>query len=265
MRRFGELAGWVSGEGERVLLLHGGPGLSFEYIDPLRDELDGFRVACYQQRGVGPSTLDGPFDLETAVADAVAVLDALEWESAWIAGHSWGGYLLVHLLLAAPDRCRGGLAIDPLGAVGDGGMAAFEAEMNARTPPGDSERAAAIDARALRGESTEEDLRESLRLYWPAYFASRERVAPFLELQSSVDAYSELLAAAQAATCELGAIRVPFGAVVGERSPMPYAEAAAPTVAAIPGAWLEVVPGAGHFPWFEVPGCVRTALTRLVH
>ena len=35
---------------------------------------------------------------------------------------------------------------------------------------------------------------------------------------------------------------------------MPYAEAAAPTVARIEGAWLEVVPGAGHFPWFEVPG-----------
>ena len=33
--------------------------------------------------------------------------------------------------------------------------------------------------------------------------------------------------------------------------------------ARIPGAWVEVVPGAGHFPWLDVPGCVRRALRRL--
>jgi pimeloyl-ACP methyl ester carboxylesterase len=44
---------------------------------------------------------------------------------------------------------------------------------------------------------------------------------------------------------------------------MPYAQAAAPTVESIPGAWLEVVDEAGHFPWFERPGSVRAALERL--
>jgi proline iminopeptidase len=31
----------------------------------------------------------------------------------------------------------------------------------------------------------------------------------------------------------------------------------------IPGAWVEVVDGAGHFVWFEAPGAVRIALRRL--
>ena len=31
----------------------------------------------------------------------------------------------------------------------------------------------------------------------------------------------------------------------------------------IPGAWVEVVEGAGHFIWAETPGAVRAALGRL--
>ena len=61
-----------------MLLLHGGPGLSFEYLDQLGDELaPDFRVAAYQQRGLEPSTLSGPFTIAQAVDDAVSVLDGL--------------------------------------------------------------------------------------------------------------------------------------------------------------------------------------------
>jgi pimeloyl-ACP methyl ester carboxylesterase len=31
----------------------------------------------------------------------------------------------------------------------------------------------------------------------------------------------------------------------------------------IPGAWVEVVDGAGHFIWVEAPGAVRAALRHL--
>ena len=75
----GSLQGWLSGdEGPCVLLLHGGPGVSFGYLDGLADEIGaGFRIAAYQQRGIEPSTLQGPFAVEREVADALAVLDAL--------------------------------------------------------------------------------------------------------------------------------------------------------------------------------------------
>jgi pimeloyl-ACP methyl ester carboxylesterase len=35
------------------------------------------------------------------------------------------------------------------------------------------------------------------------------------------------------------------------------------TVERIPGAWADIVDGAGHFPWVEQPGCVRRSLDRL--
>ena len=71
----GLLGGWLAGAGPPVLLLHGGPGLSFEYLDELGDELaTDFRLAAYQQRGLEPSTLNGPF---TIVGGRVTEMDLL--------------------------------------------------------------------------------------------------------------------------------------------------------------------------------------------
>ena len=61
----------------------------------------------------------------------------------------------------------------------------------------------------------------------------------------------------------LGSITVPLGFVAGAASPMPAEEASVATARAIPGAWAEVVEGAGHFVWHERPGRVRAALDRL--
>jgi len=265
--RAGALGGWARGDGLPVLLLHGGPGLSFDYLDWLADEIGpGYRVAAFQQRGLEPSTTEGPFDMATAVGDVVTVLDAFGWEQALVLGHSWGGHLLLHVAAVAPERLLAALAVDTLGGVGDGGEAAFDAELFARTPQADRERAAELDELALRGEGTPADISESARLLWPAYFASREAAPPFMDLRFSIPAYAGLWDALKAALPELegalAGIRVPFGFVAGGASPMPT-EASTGTAAAIPGAWVEVVPGAGHFAWHEQPGCVRAALDRL--
>ncbi len=220
----GSLAGWVGGSGPRVLLLHGGPGLSFEYLDELAAELGpGFCVAAYQQRGLEPSTLDGPFTIAQAVDDAIAVLDGLGWDRALVIGHSWGGQLALRLAAGRPDRVLGSLAIDPVGVVGDGGIGGFEAEIVARTPKARRRRARDLDELAMSGRGTPEQALESLRIVWGSYFANPENVPP-----------------------------------------MPWGQAARATVELSPNGFLKVVPGAGHFPWFEQPGCVRAALARLI-
>jgi pimeloyl-ACP methyl ester carboxylesterase len=251
-----------------VLLLHGGPGVSFEYLDGLAEEIGaGFQVAAYQQRGIQPSTLEGPFAVEREVADALAVLDALSWEHAWVVGHSWGGHLLLHIAVTAPERLDGGLAIDPLGAVADGGSEAFEAEMLRRIPERDRQLAEQLDEQAMRGAGDPEAALESMRLAWPAYFASSDHVMAFRDTRVSVPAYAGLLESLVTALplleSALADLKVPLGFLAGARSPMPHDQAAGATARAIPAAWLEVIEGAGHFPWFERPGCVRTALQRL--
>jgi pimeloyl-ACP methyl ester carboxylesterase len=265
----GHIVGWVTGDGLPVLLLHGGPGLSYGYVDGLADEIgDDYRVASYQQRGLEPSTAEGPFEVAREISDAIAVLDHLGWERAIVVGHSWGGHLLFHLAVAAPERLIGALAVDPLGAVGDGGFANFGAEMDARTPEADRERARELDERAMQGDGAPADALESLRLYWPAYFADRSTAPPMTVTGMSVAAYSGVLDSLVAQLPRLEAalphISVPVGVVVGAQSPMPPGEAGIATARAIPGAWVEVVEGSGHFPWLERPGSVKAALQRLV-
>ena len=263
----GELAGWVSGSGRRTLLLHGGPGLSFTYLDSLADELgDGHAVASYQQRGLAPSTAQGPYDVPTQVADVAHVLDALGWETATVIGHSWGGHLAMHVAVGLADRLDAVLVVDPLGGVGDGGEKEFEAEIFARTPADVRERSQELDERAMRGEGTEDAMIEGLRLVWPAYFPSWDAAPPMPDISGSVEAYSqtfesmhELMPALEQA---LPSVRVPVGFVHGGASPMPVT-ASSDAAARIPGAWVEVVDNAGHFPWFDVPGSVRAALARL--
>ena len=84
----------------------------------------------------------------------------------------------------------------------------------------------------------------------------------------SVAAYSgvldSLVAQLPGLEAALPHIGVPVGVVVGAQSPMPPGEAGIATARAIPGAWVEVVEGSGHFPWLERPGSVKAALQRLV-
>jgi pimeloyl-ACP methyl ester carboxylesterase len=264
----GELAGWVRGSGRRVLFLHGGPGLSFLYLESLADEIgDDYEIASYQQRGLAPSTARGPYDVPTQVGDVAHVLDALGWDRVIVVGHSWGGHLAAHVAVGLADRLDGVLIVDPLGAVGDGGEKEFETEMLARTPEDVRQRAQELDERAMRGEGTEDAMIESLRLFWPAYFPSWDAALPMPDITGSVEAYSETLNSVHALLPELESalptVRVPVGFVAGAQSPMPVS-ASTDAASLIPGAWVDVVEGAGHFPWLDVPGSVRSALGRLV-
>jgi pimeloyl-ACP methyl ester carboxylesterase len=264
----GELCGWVQGDGTPVVLLHGGPGLSYEYLDAVAADIgDGFWVAAFQQRGLSPSTVDGPFTMGQAIDDVLAVLDGLGWDRVIFVGHSWGGHLGLRLAAAHPDRMLGALILEPIGVVGDGGTAAFEAEIAARTPKADRARMTELDQRAMEAKGTPEELRESLRLVWPAYFADPTHSFAMPEPRISIEAYSGLIHAiaeeTDAVAASLSGGKVRYHVVAGAGSPIPWGQAARASAELSPNGSLAVLPGAGHFPWFEVPGCVRDGLLRL--
>jgi pimeloyl-ACP methyl ester carboxylesterase len=264
----GDLSGWVTGEGPRVLAIHGGPGMSYDYLDDAVAELAArYRVATYQQRGLAPSTEQGEFTVAEAVADIAAVLDGLGWETAYLMGHSWGGHLVFHAAVAVPERIAGVLSVDPLGAVGDGGVEAFGAEMLARVREGDRERARILDEKDTAGEATKEEQLESLSLFWPSYYADPSTAPPMPHMELSQPAnqglWADLMARLPELESSLPSITVPFGVLVGERSPMPPSAGTA-SADRIPGAWSHVEPGAGHFVWHEAPGCLLAAMDRLV-
>ncbi len=264
----GALSGWTAGDGPHVLAVHGGPGMSYTYLDDAVEELAShFRVATFQQRGLPPSCVEGAFTVDEAVSDIGAVLDGLGWDRANLMGHSWGGHLVFHAALTIPDRLAGVLAVDPLGAVGDGGMAVFAAEMTARVRDEDRARATELDQKDDAGEATPEEHREAFSLFWPSYFAdpASAPVAPHLEFSGPAGQglWEDLRARLPALEAALPAIGVPFGVVVGERSPMPPS-AGIDSAALIPDCWSHVVSDAGHFPWHEAPGCLVAAMDHLV-
>jgi proline iminopeptidase len=266
----GALVGELVGRGAPLLLLHGGPGLSATMCDSLRPELvDGYEVASYQQRGLPPSTAGAPYDLPAQVDDVVAVLDALGWPSAVVVGFSYGGHLLLHLLVTYPDRVRAAVVVDPLGGVGDGGEAEFDAAMTARTPEASRARARELDDRGLAGEGSDDDATEGFLLFWPAYFADPSSAPPPPDgIRVSVEASSRTWASGEqlmpALAGRLAGCPVPTVFVHGGSSPMPVT-ASSDTAAAMGAcARVVVVPGSGHLVWHENPGAVRQALDDLV-
>ena len=264
----GDLSGWVMGEGPRVLAIHGGPGMNYDYLDDAVVELAAhYEVATFQQRGLPPSTEQGEFTVAEAVADIVAVLDGLGWDTAWLMGHSWGGHLVLHAAAGIPERLAGVLSVDPLGGVGDGGAEEFQAEMLARVPDSARERARVLDEKDTAGESTPEDDLEAFTLFWPSYFADPATAPPLPPVKFSQPANRGLFADLEARLPDLESslpsVTVPVGVLVGELSPMPP-HAGTDSAGRIPGAWSHVEPGAGHLVWHEAPGCLLTAMDRLV-
>jgi pimeloyl-ACP methyl ester carboxylesterase len=261
------IAGRRAGGGPPVLLLHGGPGMGFDYLRDLADELaEENDVAWYQQRGQDPSAEEGPYTVAADVGDARRVLDALGGERAYVVGHSWGGHLALHVAEAMPERLLGVLAVDPLGSVGDGRWPEFDEEIFRRTPESTRARAREIDELSMAGEADNELALEGMRLVWPAYYADPESAPPMPELRLSSERSGEMVASIleelPALEAGLPQIRVPVGFVHGSRSPMPLA-ASTDAAERISGAWVEVVEGAGHFTWVEAPGAVRASLRRL--
>jgi pimeloyl-ACP methyl ester carboxylesterase len=262
-----QIAGLRAGSGPPILLLHGGPGLGFDYLRDLAEELaEENDVAWYQQRGQAPSAIDGPHSVATDVGDARRVLDVLGWEKSYVVGHSWGGHLALHVAEALPDRLLGVLSVDPLGAVGDGRWPEFDEEIFRRTPESVRARARELDELAMKGDIDDALALEGMRLVWPAYFADPEAAPPMPELRMASERSAQMFQSINEELPKLEAglphIRVPVGFVHGSRSPMPV-ETSTDAAERIPGAWVEVVEGAGHFIWVEAPGAVRAALRRL--
>lgn len=83
--------------------------------------------------------------------------------------------MALRVVASHPERLLRVLAVEPIGVARDGCVAAFEAEIIARTPRDARERAWTPDDRAVAGGATPEESLESLRLVCPAYFADPEK------------------------------------------------------------------------------------------
>jgi len=99
----------IMGEGEPVVILHGGPGFDHNYMLPLSQLADDYRVIFYDQRATGDST--GVVDANSITVDNfVEDLEGLRKElnlgKMHVIGHSWGGGLAIYYGVKYPANLR---------------------------------------------------------------------------------------------------------------------------------------------------------------
>jgi pimeloyl-ACP methyl ester carboxylesterase len=266
----GVFAVTTSGAGPDALFLHGGPELS-DYLGDLAGLLDGTVTSYrYTQRGVPPAPLDGPFTVAQHVADAVALIEALELHRPLLIGHSWGGFLAAAVAAVHPERISGLVSIDGLGITRDGGMQVFH-EHFAESVDGEA-RARRRELDRIEQEErplTDAEQLESMHLIWPYYFADPANAPPMPELRLSVAAMGEAFAdiAAMLGRGEpaagLGRFPSPALFITGEQSGFP-AWVAEESAGVAPAGRALVIPAAGHFTWIEQPDLTRRAIAGFV-
>jgi pimeloyl-ACP methyl ester carboxylesterase len=263
----GVLRGQLGGEGAPALLLHGGAAVP-DYLGECAELLDGrFSTIRYTQRGTRPSEGGPPYSVESHVADAIAVLDAFEIDRAWAIGHSWGGHLALHILLAHPERLLGVLGIATLGA--DGSIfAEFDANLRRNMSEDEIAHIDEVEGRRRAGAVTEAELVERFAITWPHFFVKRvTAVSPprHVGVEASIGTNKSLAEHLERQTLLRGlpAARLPALFVHGEGDPLPV-QSTTKTAALIPGARVETIPDCGHFPWLEQPGAFRRTVDRLL-
>ena len=244
-------------DGEPLLLIMG-LGLSMLFWpEDFRAELvaAGFRVARFDNRDVGRSThfpaLGVPplvpwrrwrgYGLPDMAADAVAVLDALGWDSAHVAGVSLGGMIAQTLAIRQPARVRTltSLSSTPWSRIGRPRARALPVLLRSPRPG----RAGAI-----------ENVVGVFRVIGsPAYPLDeawlRTTAGLSYDRAHDPDGRRRQLAAVVAAADRrpaLARLRLPALVVHGGADPLIRPAGGRATAAAIPGARLVEFPGMGH-------------------
>ncbi len=105
-----------AGKGFPVVFCHGFPEMWYSWRHQMRAlSAAGFRTIAPDQRGYGETDCPRPVEAYRArelVADIVGMLDALEVEKCVIVGHDWGGLVVWHTAMRAPERIERVVAIN---------------------------------------------------------------------------------------------------------------------------------------------------------
>lgn len=159
------------GDGPALVVLHGGPGVSHDYLRPHLDALtNGRRVIYYDQRGSGRSSGDvdpSTLDIDTFVADLEDLRRSYGLRRMDLLGHSWGGLLALHYALAHPERVRSLVLVD---------SAPANSELDERNMAARAERLTAADRAAMQEITSSEAFAAREPAALTAYLRISEKV-----------------------------------------------------------------------------------------
>lgn len=103
-------------EATPIIVVHGGPGLDYEYLKPLKPLSKDYRLIFYDQRGTGLSPRVGkPYPtVEQSVEDLHSIVEHFSnGGKVKLIGHSWGGALVVGYLSKYPTTVSQAVIVEP--------------------------------------------------------------------------------------------------------------------------------------------------------
>lgn len=255
-------------DGERVLVLHGGPGAHHDYLLPQFLELaDTRRLVFYDQRGGGRSRTDdrAPITAATQVEDLGLVMRELELPTPTVIGYSWGALLaMLHAIAALDDP-----DLDPPGRMvlvnpapsSRAHRDTFEAEFARRQQGADiAGLRAELAASGLRERDPDAFRQRQFELGVAGYFADPSRarnLTPFrVTGRVQQDVWQSL--GEFDLVPDLERLTIPALVIHGMQDPIPLASSEA--LARALDAPLTTLDDCGHVPYVEQPHALWQAV-----
>lgn len=247
-----------------LVVLHGGPGASHDYLLPQMLHLAESRdVLFYDQRGGGRSRTNDqePVTWRSHVDDLAAIVTEFSLDPLTIVGYSWGGLLAVLYALEAvdsrPDRL---LLIDPA-PLAKRYRVQFEEEFRKRQQaPAVLEMRAQLEASDLRETDPDAYRHRLFELSVAGYFAHPENainLTPFRVIARTQQSVWDSLGDYDLIP-RLGEIHCPTLIVHGRDDPIPVESSV--EGAKTMSARLVVLDDCGHVPYVEQPAALFAAV-----
>lgn len=235
----------IDGYGPPLLLLNGG-FMTIASWEPLVKKLaSAFRVIRCDFRGQLVTPAPAAESIDEHVGDILALLDSLAIERAHIAGPSFGAEVAMLIAARAPER------VERLTVI-----TATERTTDEMRRTAHAARRLSLDAAAGRREAAELLLRRVLADTWSEEWLARQpedflesRIQQFVALPPAFfEGAASMFRILETLdlTSELGNIAAPALVIGGEHDRVFPPEHSRAIAAAIPGASLEIIAGAGH-------------------
>src|SRR5687768_4694786 len=159
------------GQGQPIIILHGGPDFDHSYLLPDMDRLsDSFRLIYYDQRGRGKSAGNvRPEDvtIQSEIEDLEGLRNYSRLESAAVLGHSWGGVLAMEYAIHHPDRVSHLILMNTAPASHDDYML-LQQELPKRRAAGDVEKMKSMSSTSRYKKGDPDTVAEYYRIHFRA-------------------------------------------------------------------------------------------------
>jgi proline iminopeptidase len=249
------------GEGEPIVVVHGGPGLDGGYFHPGIDPLSKkYRVITYDQRGSGHSkgTLDtARLSIDQYVEDIEGLRQSLGLKKIHLMGHSFGGLLALMYGSKYPEQVRSLILIGS-GARGDTSATASSQgkTVEERTTQADKDTAAKMIAAGYF--NTLEGRSKLFPILWKPYVYDKEKIRLIsTSINDSFSFVNKYVGGSfknsilfENLDKRLALAHIPTLIIHGDFDPVPMS-AAETNHRILKGSRLVILKNCGHFPFIE--------------